>query len=123
MYPLPAEYTLTRETFDLLTATVAEQIPASPNDPRRTARTHADWRHFSRNDRPQECFAIQCPYEWIGYAVFTTATAILTAELPAPPTPSELDTMMRQLSTRQRVFCEGNAGAIVYWPTITVTPE
>ncbi|MEU2040521.1 hypothetical protein [Nocardia niwae] len=57
MYTLPAEYTLTRESFALLTATVADQIPASPNDPRRTARTHADWRHFSRNGRSRECFA------------------------------------------------------------------
>ncbi|WP_043737530.1 hypothetical protein [Nocardia asiatica] len=119
MHTLPARYTLPRAAFDNLTAAVADQIPASPRDPWWTAETVADWRHF-RRDR---CFAIQCPHEWVGYAVFITAREILAAELQAPPTVPEFEAMMLELTARQHVWIDGNRGVVVYWPTITVAPE
>ncbi|WP_159848537.1 hypothetical protein [Nocardia sp. CY41] len=122
MYVLPAEYTLTRETFDILSAAVADRIPASPNTPWRSACTLADWRHFGEDGRRRKCFAIQCPYEWVAYAVFITAHAILAAELPAPATTTEIDAMMLELNTRQHLL-NGAAGALVSWPTITVASE
>lgn len=117
MYRLPSVYSMPRIVFDRISARVSAHIPPGAGWP---AAADDAYRYFPNEGPPEFCFAIHCQPNWLAYATFTTAVALLAEHTDTEPPSGELEALVIELSARLRVWVSGRAGVTAFWPTLTV---